>query len=168
MWGRKKSGKGKEFLIFIDVDGVLNTTNSHITKYEIQDENVRALGMLKDTLEKCRYEVKVVLSSTWRLGYDEDYEQCSKQVQRLITKLKEVGIVINGKTIVYKDKSRDVEISRYIRGYQLKDIEFEYIILDDDESIFSKEALQAMTFYKVNERTGLTMQDVEKIAKMHK
>ena len=37
----------KDVLVFLDVDGVLNTTNSRISKYEVREENVNALGMLK-------------------------------------------------------------------------------------------------------------------------
>lgn len=38
----------KNILIFLDIDGVLNTTNSHISKYEIHEENVNALKKLKN------------------------------------------------------------------------------------------------------------------------
>lgn len=106
----------KDVLVFLDVDGVLNTTNSRISKYEVREENVNALGMLRDMLNKKGYVVKIVLSSTWRLGYDKDYEQCSHQVQNLITKLESVDITIYDKTPIYKDKTRDVEIARYIKG----------------------------------------------------
>lgn len=165
MWKRKLC-KVKDLLIFLDVDGVLNTTNSRITKYEIREENVKALGMLKDKLQRRGFAVKVVLSSTWRLGFDSDIEKCSKQIQRLVSMLGKVNIAIHDRTPVYKDQTRDVEIRRYIRGYQLKNEDFEYIILDDDASIFNEEALKGMYFYKVSEHTGLTAKDAEKIAKM--
>ena len=97
MLGRKKD-TNKKVLIFLDVDGVLNTTNSRFTKYEVKERNVEALGMLVDMLDKKGYIVKVVLSSTWRLGYDKDYEQCSPQMQNLITKLASVDITIYDKT----------------------------------------------------------------------
>ena len=156
----------KDVLVFLDVDGVLNTTNSRISKYEVREENVNALGMLRDMLNKKGYVVKIVLSSTWRLGYDKDYEQCSHQVQNLITKLESVDITIYDKTPIYKDKTRDVEIARYIKGYELKHDDFTYVILDDDTSVFDKGALEDMNFYKVSEHTGLLQKDVDKIVKM--
>lgn len=165
MWRRKKH-ISKKVLIFLDIDGVLNTTNSRITKYEIRDENVSALAALQDRLERRGYSVKVILSSTWRLGFDSNMEQCSKQIQRLISKLNKVNIKIYDKTPVYKEKTRDVEIMRYIRGYQIKHEEFDYIILDDDFSIFDRDALKLMNFYKVNEHTGLTLKDTDKIVKI--
>ncbi len=165
MWGRRKY-TNKDVLIFLDVDGVLNTTNSRFTKYEVKESNVEALGMLVDMLNKKGYIVKVVLSSTWRLGYDKDYKQCSPQVQNLITKLASVSITIYDKTPIYKDKTRDVEIARFIKGYELKHDNFAYVILDDDTSVFNKDALRDMNFYKVSEKTGLVASDVNGIVKM--
>ena len=163
-----KNHTNKDVLIFLDVDGVLNTTNSRFTKYEVKDSNVEALDMLVDMLITKGYIVKVVLSSTWRLGYDKDYEQCSPQVQNLITKLGSVGITIYDKTPIYKEHTRDVEINHYIRRYELKNKDFTYIILDDDTSVFNETTLKNMNFYKVNERTGLIISDVAKITKMIK
>ena len=77
-----------------------------------------------------------------------------------------VGISIVGKTPVYKEKTRDMEIMRFIREYQLKEADFTYIILDDDISIFDKNVLKEMNYYKVNQNTGLTVKDVERILKM--
>ena len=165
MWLRKEH-TNKDVLIFLDVDGVLNTTNSRFTKYEVKESNVEALSMLVDMLSKEGYIVKVVLSSTWRLGYDKDYEQCSPQVQNLITKLASVGVTIYDKTPIYKDKTRDVEIARYIKGYELKHDNFAYVVLDDDTSIFNKDDLRDMNFYKVSEKTGLVARDVNGIVKM--
>ena len=165
MWGRKKISE-KDMLIFLDIDGVLNTSNSFNTKYEIMDDNIAALRELIDRLLKLGYTSKVILTSTWRLGYDSDFDKCSPQIQRLITKLGNVQIRISGVSPVYKGKTRDVEISRYIRGYELERTDFNYIILDDDISIFDSMALKGMNFFKVNQHTGLTAKDVEKIIKL--
>ena len=169
MWERKKYQKkyqNKELLIFLDVDGVLNTTNSRITKYEIREENVSALGELQDKLVKRGYSVKVILSSTWRLGYDAVWEKCSPQMQKLLSRLEKVNIKLYDKTPIYKEQTRDVEIRRYLRGYQLEHEEFSYIILDDDVSIFQENVLEEMNFYKVNEHTGLTKKDADKLLKL--
>jgi len=165
MFNRKKFNN-KDILVFLDVDGVLNTTNSRISKYEVRDENVNALGMLKTALENKGYVVKIVLSSTWRLGYVAAYEECSPQIQKLITKISEAGISIYDKTPVYKETTRDVEIARYIKGYELKNEEFTYIILDDDISVFDEKALKKMNFYKVDEHTGLVSKDIKKLVKL--
>lgn len=122
--------------------------------------------MLRDILENKGYIVKIILSSTWRLGYDKSINQCSPQVQKLIYKLTGAGISIYDKTPIYKEYTRDVEINHYIRRYELENKDFTYIILDDDTSVFDDTALKNMNFYKVNEYTGLVISDISKITKM--
>lgn len=150
-------------LIFLDVDGVLNTSNSFDTKYELYENNVVAFGELVRRFEARGQKCTVILTSTWRLGYEKEFEKCSEQVQRLILKLGEVGVKIDGRTPIYKNQTRDVEIMRYIREYELRNEEYTYIVLDDDVTEFDAQALRGMNFYRVNQHTGLTMKDVEKI-----
>lgn len=165
MWIRKNIAK-RDILLFLDVDGVLNTSNSFNTKYEIHEENIEMLGLLIDKLLKCGYTSKVILTSTWRLGFEPDFTKCSPQIQRLISKLAKVNIKISGITPIYKGKTRDVEIIRYIRGYELENENFTHIILDDDISVFDRVALKELNFFQVNQHTGLTKKDVDKIIKM--
>lgn len=165
MWMKKRITE-KDFLIFLDVDGVLNTFSSFNTKYEVCEENVILLGQLADRLSGHGYLPKIVLTSTWRLGFDKDYEKCSPQIQRLISKLAVYNLQIFDKTPIYNGKTRDMEVSRFIKGYQLEKSDFDYIILDDDDSIFDKEALKKLNFYKVNQNMGLSRTDIDKIVKM--
>lgn len=156
----------KDLLIFLDIDGVLNTTNARVTRYEVRESNVEALGMLAERFGKKGYNVKLILSSTWRLGYEREVERCSPQIQKLIAKLARVGLSIYDRTPVYKECTRDVEIRRYLRGYQPEEEAFEYIILDDDASVFDVDAIKEMNFYRVSEHKGLTRTDVEKLVKL--
>lgn len=165
MWAMKNNAE-TEVLIFLDIDGVLNTSNSFNTKYEIHQKNVDALGHLMDKLSKKKYLPKVILTSTWRLGYEEEFEKCSPQIQKLIQILEKSDIRISGKTPIYKEKTRDVEIRRFVRGYQLTRKEFTYVVLDDDLSIFDKNSLEELNVYKVNQHTGLTDADVVRIVRM--
>jgi hypothetical protein len=164
MWKQKRYNK--EILIFLDIDGVLNTSNSFNTRYEISDENVKALHRLITKLYNRGCVAKIILTSTWRLGYDSNIEKCSPQIQKLLSKLVEVGVTICDKTPIYKEKTRDVEIRRYLRGYELNHSDFTYIILDDDISVFDEKELKTMNFYKVNQHTGLTVKDIDKIIDM--
>lgn len=165
MWIKKRFSE-KDILIFLDIDGVLNTSNSFNTKYEVYEKNIEALNQLIGKLLKHYYLSKIVLTSTWRLGYDADFQKCSLQIQTLIRKLGNFNIQIFDKTPVYKEKTRDVEILRYIRGYQLDHNDFNYIILDDDISVFDKAVLDRLNFYKVNQHTGLIKEDIDKIIKI--
>lgn len=165
MWKRKRCNN-RDILIFLDIDGVLNTTNSFNTRYEICAENVKALKLLIVKLQKYGDAVKIVLTSTWRLGYDSNIEKCSPQIRKLLSKLALDEITIWDKTPIYKEKTRDVEIRRYLREYELKNSEFTYVILDDDISIFDEKELKVMKFYKVNQHTGLTVKDIDKVVKI--
>ena len=71
--------------------------------YEVRDENVKFLGILRDMLEKKGYGVKIILSSTRRLVYDHSIDQCSPQIQKLVSKLTRVGISIYDKTPYIKN-----------------------------------------------------------------
>lgn len=164
MFGRTKYKK--DILIFLDVDGVLNTTNSRVSLYEVKEDNVKALKILVEKLEKKGYIAKLILSSTWRIGYEKELDRCLPQIKRLVMELEEKGLSIYDKTPVFNEQTRDVEIQRYIRGYRLKKEDFLYLILDDDVSVFDKEALKKLCFYRVNEKIGLTMTDVAKIMKL--
>lgn len=162
----KRTNYKKDILIFLDVDGVLNTTNSRVSLYEVKEANVNAFKNLVEKLEKKGYIAKIILSSTWRIGYEKELDRCLPQIKRLIMELEQAGLSIYDKTPFYNQQTRDVEIQRYILGYRLKKEDFAYIILDDDISVFDKEALKKMCFYRVNEKFGLTMTDVAKIMKL--
>ena len=162
----KRTNYKKDILIFLDVDGVLNTTNSRVSLYEVKEANVNAFKNLVEKLEKKGYIAKIILSSTWRIGYEKELDRCLPQIKRLIMELEQAGLSIYDKTPFYNQQTRDVEIQRYILGYRLKKEDFAYIILDDDISVFDKEALKRMCFYRVNEKFGLTMTDVAKIMKL--
>lgn len=165
MFGNKQNKNDKDLLIFLDIDGVLNTSDSFNTKYELHSNNLDALADLISSGKKKGFIGKVVLISTWRLGYVADYDKCSPQVKNLVNKLSERGIPILGKTPIYKDKTRDVEILRYIREYSLYNGSFTYITLDDDLSIYDRGKLGDINLYKVNQNTGLVKSDVAKIMK---
>lgn len=70
----------------------------------------------------------IILSSTWRAGYSNIGEKSSGNN---LSKLEEYGIVIEDITPI-SNKTRQEEIEYYIRKNAVKD----YIILDDDESLF--------------------------------
>lgn len=162
MWKRKRCNN-RSILIFLDIDGVLNTSNSFNTRYELCDDNIKALKTLIEKMQKHADDIKIVLTSTWRLGYDSNIEKCSPQIQKLLSKLRQVEITIWDKTPIYKERTRDVEIRQYLKRYELENTDFTYVILDDDVSVFDEKELKTMNFYKVNQHTGLTVRDIDKV-----
>lgn len=123
--------ENKLIYIFLDVDGVLNNENYIIKCYEMHHRPMhmnrvpfdpkclRNLMLLVQELEKNKYEVKIILSSTWRLS-EIDYEIVN-------ARLGEYGLYLSGKT--GNKGHRGLEIKDYLNKNEFcKD----FLILDDD------------------------------------
>ena len=152
LFKKKIEKKQERKAIFFDIDGVLNTKASWKIPYQLSDSCVEILAELaRET------KAELILSSTWKLGWNKEYEKCSEQIKSLINKLQKYDIVILGVTPNLKGRSRSKEIERslYFQPYD------SYIILDDDVSLFEDKSC----LYEVNCETGLTRKDVEKIKK---
>lgn len=161
--------KRKEtLLLFLDIDGVLNTEKTFNTNYRLLGRNLDVFAALLTKLDKAGYLTRVILSSTWRYGYETSYEACSVTVQRLIRELGKRDIGIAGKTVYYPKATRDREIMRYIREYGREHVGFKHLTLDDDLTIFSGEGAKNVNLYLVNSATGLTEGDIPKILKQIK
>ena len=120
----------KTFYIFLDVDGVLNNETYTISCYERHHKSMHMnhvpfdpkclnnLMILVQSLEKLGFEVKIILSSTWRLS-NIDYEIVNARIA-------EYGLKLDGKTPHFGD--RGAEIKEYLKDKEYVDL----LILDDD------------------------------------
>lgn len=125
-------------IIFLDIDGVLN--NDHTKeRFEhlvfVSDEKIL---LLKELVDKTG--AKIVLSSTWRRGWE-----CKDRIQMptpsdladirlfdaLVNKLKEYGIELMSYTEDFA--TRGAEIDKWLSDWQGEPIEA-YVILDDMSS----------------------------------
>lgn len=119
-------------LIFLDVDGVFNCSkdwdNHNADGFETLDP-VKC-DNLKRIVEECNDEVKIVLSSTWRLHDD-------RGMEKLTQWLKDRGLEIMDKT---PDKSWEPSVNwDNLRGTEIQEWFFDnpefkgepFIILDD-------------------------------------
>ena len=131
-------------VLFLDIDGVVNTFQlyksvpPHLPKDELKFVEEYYVDICSPSQERvsntqavilldkiCHdFDLKIVLSSTWRLGH---YEQTVKALRK--TGLSE-DIEIVGKTERYNSGRRGIEITRYLEEHP--GIE-DYIILDDDD-----------------------------------
>ena len=102
-----------------------------------------------------RLDAKIVLSSTWRFGYTHNFNYCTQQIQHLIKILDNFDLQIWSRTDE-SAKTRTEEIQFYLSKYS-----DDYIILDDDVSLFTS----TNNLYLVSYKTGLTSKDVKKILK---
>lgn len=144
-------GNAYPLCIFCDCDGVINQLQSN---FHIDPACVRVLAELVHT-----YDGRIVLTSTWRLGYYHNYKLCTPQVRKLIECFHENGIRdvwIQGRTADLGNRQQEIE--SYVKEHHIH----YYIILDDDESLFTG----SQHLYLVNPKTGLTVKDFKKIKKL--
>lgn len=110
----------KLFYIFLDIDGVLNNMNywnecfkrHHIKGimsmhcFPFDPKCLNNLMKLNQELKKQNYNVKIVLSSTWRLN------QIDTEIVN--SRLAEYGMIIFAKTISLSSGNRGLEIKNFL------------------------------------------------------
>lgn len=115
---------------FLDVDGVLNCTGT-VDKcgayIGISDEKV---GFLKEIVDAT--QAVLVLSSTWRLGYNKDNHPLTKHSEYLNEKLAKQGLSIYDVT-----KQLDTRPREILDWLEDKDAE-SFVILDDEDFLWDK------------------------------
>lgn len=147
-----------ELCIFLDIDGVLNRKSDWTNKFTFNETCLNNfVKLLTDLKEQYNCLLKIILTSTWRVGYQEDNEKILKP---LTDKLKRINLRINGITPITTNKTRQQEINYYINRNDVN----HYIILDDDHSLF--ENCNDKHLYFVNYCDGLTKKDIDKIKKI--
>ena len=117
------------FVVFLDVDGVLNTRRTCQKSLDgytgIDDERVK---ILSNSIKEMRGD-GVVLTTTWKnlKPEDEDYVY-------FVGKLEQFGIKIIGKTEDNEVNKRGEGIQKYLDAHPEID---EFVVLDDNEYEFS-------------------------------
>lgn len=150
-------------IIFLDVDGVLNSINKLIETYEKTHKPHSGYSYPFD--EKCLQNLqllvretnsKLVITSTWR----KDEEGRISLLNAL--KDYELDAKVIGYTPILQGKIRGIEISQFLSKLKEKP---NFIILDDDSDM--GELLPFLI--KTDNRTGLTYENVqEAIMKLNK
>lgn len=151
-------------VIFLDIDGVLNnyktTTLSPMGFTGISSNLLKRFSMLvKET------DSYIVLSSTWKDEWSQDMNKSSEDGKYLHKKLLQTGIYII-------DKINDEEIGLSHRGAAIAfylgthpEIT-NYVILDDCEFDFYDYPDLLKHFVKVDEKIGISNEDIEKSLKI--
>ena len=119
----------KQNYIFLDVDGVLNDSQTQETapsEYKgVENKYIAILKKIVDMLN-----AKIILVSDWKEDWTNNYEDCAEDMKYLIDKLDNYDLEITDITIDHK--------GTYYRGQGIKDwLENHpeadrYIILDDN------------------------------------
>lgn len=121
-------------VIFLDIDGVLNTSNSYTVSSNLQlpIDNFR-LNYLRYIVEKT--DAKIVLSSSFRHFFQKENNVMVPKTlkgKKLYDLFYRFGITIYDVTQITKDK-REYQIKEWLE--QHNDVE-SFVILDDDPSLF--------------------------------
>ena len=151
-------------LIFLDVDGVLNTVFTRESLGHTRFVEDKFVLRLKEICDKTN--AKVVLSSSWRKGwYDiENGKEETKDAldfKALKEKLLEFQIELFDKTPCINDMSRGLEIQQWFLDH--KDLKVEnFVVLDDMEIVrpYNRYLLQTSPV------EGLREKHIKKVIKM--
>lgn len=127
-------------IIFADIDGVLNvfTTKEKFQGYiGIDDKRLERLKEIVDATN-----AKIVLSSTWRLGYNKDGHMLHDHGEYVKKKFNDAGLEIYDVTPDLKSNGiyRGKEIKQWLSDHEEDNIE-NFIIIDDENFDFSYEKL---------------------------
>ena len=154
-------------LIFLDIDGVLNSENDFGGKrkpnpYVITDTGEKYWGISKAKVRNLKdivinSDAKIVLISSWKHDYIDYITNGfkNKTGKYLYNKLKEFDLEIYDTTLKYdpanRSKYREAAILKYLSVHRNID---NYIILDDEVYVYTnKELLEHLI--NTNEETGL-------------
>ena len=146
--------------IFFDIDGVLNCMNSW-------DEDHFPLDMdcvknFADTIIffQSKYEVHLVMSSSWRSGFDLE-EGHSQEVQDILDKLKKFNLEVENKTPFFMKKNRADEINFYIDEHGLQN--FKCLAIDDTKHLFASPLKKNLRLYVTDAKFGFSRKDFQNL-----
>ena len=134
----------KLFYIFLDIDGILNNMNywdecfeRHHVKgimsmhyFPFDPKCLNNLMKLNQELQKQNYNVKIVLSSTWRLNRID--------IEIVNSRLAEYGMRIFANTISLNSGNRGLEIKNFLENEKYGKAD-NFLILDDEVRDIEKE-----------------------------
>lgn len=130
-------------VIFLDIDGVLNTNSDR----EISNDKLKLLSELVS-----KTGADVVLSSSWRYGWNQpEKNQPGTRIYNLKQLLKDNDIVI--KDTIGLDLTKSIQIKNYLSTNVINN----YVVLDD-------EPIDITNLVQTNGDVGLTQSDCQRVA----
>lgn len=124
-------------IIFLDIDGVLNSTEyrKHMgRKYYSEIIDRRKMPLLKKVVDET--DAKIVLSTSWRKFWNEGEPQLDSVGRHINEVFTEFGLSVYSKTPVIENAGRSAEIKAWLDGKRYVD---GYVILDDKDFGWSSE-----------------------------
>lgn len=140
-------------VLFLDIDGVLNSTRSAIafdgysSFHNFDKFDDVAVGLIRKICEETN--TKIILSSTWRLSKD------WKKLKNLL------NLPIIDRTPRKLSSIRGEEISMWLNNFYVD----KYVIVDDDSDMLKD---QLPYFVQTNSNNGLSYENYEKLMELLK
>ncbi|MBE6772948.1 MAG: hypothetical protein E7544_01865 [Ruminococcaceae bacterium] len=123
-------------VIFLDIDGVLNTEKTRLENEEYFDKPISEVHMSRlEKLVKSTGSV-IVLTSTWRVYWNHGLSQVSPIGDYINDIFAKHRVAIYGKTLEFSGNDRKAEIDDWFERYKSK-VE-NYVIIDDVDYGFDK------------------------------
>eukprot|EP01084_Bolivina_argentea_P019065 35469_1 len=150
-------------IIFLDVDGVLNTVETRLSK-TIGDTQLKQLNYI---LTNTQYDTKIVLSSNWRKHRNS--RKLFFNTLKSYFNIKNINDLIIGVTPTLRRAKRAIEINEYfkINENSLNKIYIikSWVVLDDmnlDKPNAQCQQIMNGHFIKIDRKYGLTIDDAKR------
>ena len=147
----------EKFYIFFDIDGVLNSMDGwNEENFPIE---MKCLKNFADTINffKSKYEVHLIMSSSWRDGFNYEVGQHTPEVQDILNKLKKFDIEVEDKTPFLMQKNRADEINSYITEHNLQ--KYKLLAIDDTKHLFGSPLEKNLRLYITDAKVGFSRKD---------
>lgn len=139
-------------IIFLDIDGVLNTKESWKIPFSLDKNCIKNFCAF---INYCKKDPKIVLTSSWKTGFSSLPEYETPQLQSLRKELAIYNVSLFGRT---KDfGNRIAEINDYLQNHKVES----YAVIDDDPDEYTRKYLKKVSL--INADTGFTEKDGMKI-----
>lgn len=138
-------------VVFLDIDGVLNSWRYDQIRMSLQDNiDETRLPLLFRIVSST--DAKIVLTSSWRKHWERDFDKADSIGQHLNHLFEEYGLSIFDKTIESSDNNRTDEIRDWLSNNSVE----QFVIIDD--IAFGWEEL-ALHLVRTNYRIGRGLND---------
>ena len=150
-------------VLFLDIDGVMNSEEYY---YALPEAEMLAVPIDPACVKRLKYIVdrtgaKIVLSSSWRTGWDKDPARM-KEDGRILEKIfSEYDLTIYDKTPVSPLRKRTVEIDMWLKKHAGK--VKRYVILDDCDYDWKDYGMGRHWVATDFAKSGLTDQKAEEV-----
>ena len=146
----------KDFYIFFDIDGVLNSAEGW--DEENFPLNLNCLKNFADFVNffKKKYEVHLIMSSSWRDGFDLENGH-SEEITDILKKFADFDMKVEDKTPFFMEKNRADEINFYIAEKNLQ--EKKCLAIDDTKHLFASKKF--FKLYITDAKIGFSRKDFE-------